>query len=482
MGIKFTMVICFLCLQLISFQQSQAQEWMPEIVADNLVGAWTRTADFDNDGDPDIVTQDGDTLFFYENLRPGWEAHLIDSLFINSEFAWLDVFDIDGDGDIDVLQAPATNATDNTVAWNENQENGSQWTRHVILDSFAAPIGMENSYGDLDGDNDTDIAMPVFPDNKLYWLENSGNENPWTTHMIVENVNVAWSSVGDIDGDNDLDIILGSSQPDLIIWYENDLPNNTWTAHLVASVPGSFFGDLKDIDQDGDIDVITVNFAAGAILYFENPSWTMHTLSDGIPRVALGAIGDIDNDTDLDISFGGVGFGLSGDIGWLENPGQGGTWTKHLTDERNLFQRFVTGLADIDGDGYTDQVALQFDTDTFLGDARWYANPGAVTGIEDDAEASLPQKFALFQNHPNPFNPSTVIGYQLPEESPVTLSIFNLTGQKIKSLVNEKQSAGHKEITWDGYSDTGKKVSSGVYLYRLTAGAFTQTKKMVYLR
>jgi hypothetical protein len=85
--------------------------------------------------------------------------------------------------------------------------------------------------------------------------------------------------------------------------------------------------------------------------------------------------------------------------------------------------------------------------------------------------------FSLFQNYPNPFNPSTVISYQLPVSSHVELSIFNLLGQKVVTLVSEKQSAGIHQLNWDA-----KGLASGVYLYRLEAGEFVQVKKLILMR
>ncbi len=85
--------------------------------------------------------------------------------------------------------------------------------------------------------------------------------------------------------------------------------------------------------------------------------------------------------------------------------------------------------------------------------------------------------FMLKQNYPNPFNPSTIISYQLPVSSHVDLSIYNLLGQKVLTLVSEQQSAGVHKFNFDA-----KRLASGVYLYRLEAGSFTQTKKLILMR
>ena len=100
----------------------------------------------------------------------------------------------------------------------------------------------------------------------------------------------------------------------------------------------------------------------------------------------------------------------------------------------------------------------------------------------DESGVSLPEEYQLLQNYPNPFNPQTEISYNLSEDSPVKLTVYNMLGQKVKVLVDEYQSAGAKRVTWDGHNENGESVASGIYLYRLEAGKFTETKKMSLLK
>jgi flagellar hook assembly protein FlgD len=88
----------------------------------------------------------------------------------------------------------------------------------------------------------------------------------------------------------------------------------------------------------------------------------------------------------------------------------------------------------------------------------------------------------LCPNHPNPFNPITSIGYDLPAASKVRLMIYDVSGRVINELVNQNQPAGHHEIIWDGRNASNDVVASGVYFYRLIAGSFVQTRKMVMLK
>jgi len=102
------------------------------------------------------------------------------------------------------------------------------------------------------------------------------------------------------------------------------------------------------------------------------------------------------------------------------------------------------------------------------------------TGVYEESSSSY--KFHLSQNYPNPFNPVTGIEYQLPEASHVRLVIYNLQGQIVKWLVDSTMPAGYYTVRWDGRNSCGGAVSSGVYLYRLTAGHFKSTKRMLLIR
>jgi hypothetical protein len=109
--------------------------------------------------------------------------------------------------------------------------------------------------------------------------------------------------------------------------------------------------------------------------------------------------------------------------------------------------------------------------------ATWnHALPHTVTGVSLQID-EIPSGYGLEQNYPNPFNPITTIKYDLPKESQVTLKLFNILGQEVATLVNEEQKAGYKSVDWDG-----SNVSSGVYFYRMQAGDFMQTRKLVLLK
>jgi hypothetical protein len=105
-----------------------------------------------------------------------------------------------------------------------------------------------------------------------------------------------------------------------------------------------------------------------------------------------------------------------------------------------------------------------------------------TTGISDQSTQDLPKTFTLFPNYPNPFNPDTYIEYALPSNCQVTLVIYNILGQKVRTLINSYQDAGFKSVRWNGEDDSGDQVSAGVYFYSIKADNFSQTKKMLLLK
>jgi hypothetical protein len=109
-----------------------------------------------------------------------------------------------------------------------------------------------------------------------------------------------------------------------------------------------------------------------------------------------------------------------------------------------------------------------------------------VTDVEQYGN-TVPVEFALSQNYPNPFNPTTTIEYALPEQSTVTLKVFNILGQEVATLVNGVQGASHFKAQWDGRNAKGHQVSTGIYFYQLEATSvsgqqFSSIKKMLFLK
>jgi len=120
---------------------------------------------------------------------------------------------------------------------------------------------------------------------------------------------------------------------------------------------------------------------------------------------------------------------------------------------------------------------------------RYCADSNFVTKVEDVYSLStLPVRYYLHQNYPNPFNPNTIIKFDLPARSQVEVSIYDVNGKLVKKLINDQKEAGYHSVEWNGTDAYGRKVSSGIYFYRISAknlrngSEFIQTKKMVLLK
>ena len=139
---------------------------------------------------------------------------------------------------------------------------------------------------------------------------------------------------------------------------------------------------------------------------------------------------------------------------------------------------------------YFEDYDIEFNTEYFYrvsfnaGEWSEYSEVLAITleQLNVGSEGQLPIEFALHQNYPNPFNPVTNLSYDLPEDAIVNITIYDMMGKVVASLVNGQQSAGFKTLQWDASNQTGMPVSAGLYIYTIQAGEFNDTKKMILLK
>ena len=142
--------------------------------------------------------------------------------------------------------------------------------------------------------------------------------------------------------------------------------------------------------------------------------------------------------------------------------------TKAISSPANglYYWRVIAKNADGKSSGYSNKGSFQV---------------GGTTGVKDES-GIIPSKFEVFQNYPNPFNPTTTIKYGLPAAADVTIKVYDILGQEVKTLVSEYKSAGTFNVQWNGDNKSGNKVSSGTYIFRVVSGNNVQTMKMLLLK
>ena len=172
-----------------------------------------------------------------------------------------------------------------------------------------------------------------------------------------------------------------------------------------------------------------------------------------------------------------------------------------LVDPENLDFRPIEGSALIDSGVVIEDVtgdyigsepdigAYEYGGDYWVPGISWdLEGTFGITFVEvqglnnSNDQSAIPVNYKLYLAYPNPFNPSTTIRYDLPEHSYVTITIYDMLGRKVKTLLSKSQNAGFKSIIWNATNDYGKPVSAGIYLYQIQAGEYILTKKMVLLK
>lgn len=148
-----------------------------------------------------------------------------------------------------------------------------------------------------------------------------------------------------------------------------------------------------------------------------------------------------------------------------------GEWTNYVTDS----------VAVTLNPGYDNTIRFETTGNDFGNLDEVTILPQPLTAIEP-SDGTIPIRYKLFQNQPNPFNPATLIRYHLPHPGRVQLAVYNIIGQRIIYLVDEEQRAGEKMVRWDGMDQRGRPVGSGIYIYRLQVGDFVESKQMLLVR
>ena len=155
----------------------------------------------------------------------------------------------------------------------------------------------------------------------------------------------------------------------------------------------------------------------------------------------------------------------------------------NVTFNENVVENFLTTNTFTDTD-------VEWDAEYFyrvsanVGYYTDYSNTVSLTlqSLNIEGSSNLPESFILHQNYPNPFNPITTLQYELPEDLFVNVTVYDMLGNVVNNLINANQSSGYNSVQWDATNNRGEPVSAGVYLYKIKAGDFVDTKKMILLK
>jgi len=264
----------------------------------------------------------------------------------------------------------------------------------------------------------------------------------------IEHTIILQHSAGGLDIDLDYDLPAGASMTITDQIGGSFLNIGPFTGVGTATVPGSyldiFTSALLFMDYVAIVPVELTSFTAAVseegILLNWNTATEINNQGFEIERISAGQ------------SWTKIGY----------VPGFGTTTepkSYSFIDENVLTGTYSYRLKQIDYDGtfaYSDEVVVEVDL--------------------------APQNFELFQNYPNPFNPTTTIQFQVPKASDVSIVIYDMLGQEVISLFSENVQAGSYSVEWNGINNAGLKMSSGSYIYRMTADEFVKTKEMILLK
>ena len=332
------------------------------------------------------------------------------------------------------------------------------------------------SIGTVDSANSAYMNYPTDTDGEFYYINDDNSYNYYyyiSTNAILQSQPIPYTGEGPVFFILDMYFLNAGGDCSIGNWYSEDASivvstdnGATWT-----KIDSTFATSLGSYSDYYSYDIPTFDLG--------DANW--HTLMYNItPYIGAGIfnVGVHYDDCGGNWSYGiGVDNAsiVQGDethwLSWERLSGEivsGDTMSMSLSmmpqQDQNEYETATLYL-----EGMTMSQAIDIDMITDPENA----------GVDHDA---LPNKYALYQNYPNPFNPVTTLRYNLPKDQMVNIAIYDMMGRTVRNLINRQETAGYKSIQWDAANDAGVSVSAGLYLYRIQAGDFVQTRKMVLLK
>ncbi len=353
--------------------------------------------------------------------------------------------------------------------------------------------------GDVNGDGYADVIVGAPRYNTytgrvfIYYGSNQMNITPDVAFYGEGQANSFGKSVatvGDINNDGYADVVIGASgyssgSGKAYLYYGNSNMDNIADIIFNAQTNGESLGRLVskigDVNGDGYYDIY-VGAYNKSYLYFGG------ILVNNIPDVtfignnnfgnAASLVGDINEDGYTDIIIGAFEYNNSAGIVYLYNGGltidslYDTTFVGQLSNEKYGYA--ISDIGDILKSGRSAFIIAAPGFNLNTGRVYLYYNDSPISV---ESENYSHNSFILSQNYPNPFNPSTIINYQIPVSGIVTINVYDVLGKEVAILVNEEKPSGSYEVEFDA-----THLVSGIYFYKLQAGDFIQTKKMILLK
>jgi len=409
--------------------------------------------DLDRDGNLEIIYPSSDKklyVFKYDgSFLTGWPQTLPEMPGSPA------VADIDNDEEYEIItgtfQGPVGPDPFKLYAW---ESNGTIIPGFPV--SLSGVIKSTPAIGDLDNNGTKEIVVISYDDtndDSLYVFDAAGMLKPGFPVGITY-ARLSSPALGDIDGDGDLEIVVGGQDgTETLCAFHHD-GSTVENFPVLLNHPGNS-GNVNSspviCDIDGDTTTVEIIVKTNDYIFAIHQDTTTVT---GFPYFINDEnqtgtyspsplVDDFDDDGDVEYAFASI----AGKI--------------HFFDMAELYNKNFGFWNSYKHDMQNSSAAIPIEL---------------FTDINENYN-SLPEHFSLFQNYPNPFNPSTVIRWQLPVRNHVLLIVYDVLGNEITTLVNEEKQAGDFEVEFDA-----NKLPSGVYYYRLIAGNFVQTRKMLLLK